>query len=511
MRAEAYWADCEKRMNSRLLFSASVLAFLSLCPAWATDAVKGIETGFISYNGVDERCVRISPIPGGDYDKGDIEDETELCELDFYDDKLAVCPKTWATSIGAVIYDITSGPFKGRRREFQEEACLAGRLAKYIARKDLGKLKITMNQRFTSGTFSTSSLLYYHFSRYFDFTAKIPVAVWRNMDAQVFKDEIAEGGFGISSLNTMWRRNAMAWRVMLSALSDPDTYSKPAGFGTPDDIFSADRTKVYGALLDGSGNAYGPEFNGPLDASWGKAGYQALQRTPAYIALRYDGSLSEAIARGIDAMQDLPPAPEGGKKWPVSSQQMAFWMREWSEIALIDFIMSQQDRPGNIDFRAYYYWVENGNLKHVRADDRAPVDGSIPEDAILIRRTRVNDNDAGGRPIFENFARETGMLENLRHFDSKIYTRLMELDADFKSRGAILRWLESSLGLEPADVKMIVDNTSDASAILRGLCERGEMRFDLNPKRVFESGDMTSDIISCRTTLPAPIFRVGPQ
>ena len=63
-----------------------LLAGLVLAPltAFASDAVQGTETSFTSPNGVIERCVRIAPIPGGDYGKDDLDEEEGYCAIDFY-------------------------------------------------------------------------------------------------------------------------------------------------------------------------------------------------------------------------------------------------------------------------------------------------------------------------------------------------------------------------------------------------------------------------------------------
>jgi hypothetical protein len=175
-------------------------------------------------------------------------------------------------------------------------------------------------------------------------------------------------------------------------------------------------------------------------------------------------------------------------------------MREVSEIVLLDFIFSQQDRIGNIDFTPYYYWLENGEQKHKKAKHHEPGDADVPADAILLRRTNLNDNDAGGRVAYANFTKSTQMLEKLRHFDAGVYRKLVALDMDLQSGGPVFQWLDSSLGLSDRQVKQVVDNTALAAGILRDSCNRGDLRFDLNPKRFFETGDITPETVSCDGT-----------
>ena len=176
---------------------------------------------------------------------------------------------------------------------------------------------------------------------------------------------------------------------------------------------------------------------------------------------------------------------------------MVFWMRELSEIVLLDFIFSQQDRVGNIDFTPYYYWAEDADLKHKKAKHHEPGDGSVPDGAMLIRRTNLNDNDAGGRVQYANFAKSTEMLEKLRHFDAGVYGRLVALDADLQSDGPIFQWTAGSLGLSNGEMSQIVKNTRLAVGILQDSCRRGDLIFDLNPMRFFLTGDVEPNPVDC--------------
>jgi hypothetical protein len=117
-------------------------------PAAASDAVTGIETLHQSPNGVVERCVRIAPIPDGEYGKDDLADEEAFCSIDLYAADVAMCPKTWSTSPGTMIYDVSEGPYAGDRVEFERNACKEGKSAKdcvfrgtwAVISRDLGRV-----------------------------------------------------------------------------------------------------------------------------------------------------------------------------------------------------------------------------------------------------------------------------------------------------------------------------------------------------------------------------------
>jgi hypothetical protein len=310
------------------------------------------------------------------------------------------------------------------------------------------------------------------------------------MDSRMHLTEVAEPGLVISGHNQSARMNHEGWRYLVNADESPESYTPT------DDIFTSDRTQIYGVLLSSPGHRYGSEINGTRKSGWGKGQNEDFQKTPAYLALRSSLPLEEAISQGLsEGRKDRTIAKDLGKDVPP--QQMLYWMRELSEIVLLDYIFSQQDRVGNIDFTPYYYWVEAGELKHKKANHHEPGDGDVPAGALLIRRTNLNDNDAGGRVQYANFAKSTQMLEKLRRFDASVYRKLMALDADLQSQGPIYQWTASSLGLNDGQIQQIVKNTNLAAAILSESCRRGELVFDLNPKQYFETGSVTPDEVSC--------------
>lgn len=471
-------------------FAALTTVTVTAGIAQASDAVVGTEAFFNSPNGVSERCVRIAAIPGGSYSNGDAKDEADYCAIDFYDPAVALCPKTWSTSPGMMVYDVSEGAYANNRTEFERNACKEGKSAKDLAADDLAKFKSTMNAKGTSGTFAPSSLLYYHFSRYFDATVKVPVAVWRSMDAKAHQSEVADPGLALSGGKHGGRMNHEGWRTFAAADRDPSVY-RPT-----DELFTQDRSQIYGVLLSSPGHRYGSEINGTRKSGWGKGQNEDFQQTPAFLALRSEQPLEDAIAHGLrEGRKDRQIAKDlGGDGTP---QQMVFWMAELTEIVLLDFIFSQQDRVGNIDFTPYYYWVEDGKVKSKKAKHHEAGDGTVPLTSVLLRRTNLNDNDAGGRVQYANFAKSTGMLEKLRHFDPEIYQKLMALDADLQAQGPVYQWVATSVGLDKGQIAQIVKNTALAAGILRASCTQGKLIFDLDPDGYFATGKTAAAEVSC--------------
>jgi hypothetical protein len=471
-----------------LRFTTILIACFAASTAFANDMVRGEETLFSSPNGVQERCVRIAPMPGGDYSNGDLEEEAAYCTVDFYAASVALCPKTWSTSPGTMVYDITEGPYANDRAAFSRNACHEGKSAGDLAADNLAKFKITMNADGTSGTYAPSSLAYYHLSRYFDTLVEVPVAVWRSMDAAEHRSQVAEPGLAMTG--SAQRMNHAGWRALVAAEANPASYSPT------DDIMTADRLQIYGVLLSSPGHRYGSEINGTRQSGWGAGQNRDFQETPAFLALRADAPLREAIATGLqEAVRVRQIAHDLGDQG--TPEQMVFWMREISEIVLLDYIMSQQDRVGNIDFTPYWYWLEDGVVERKKAKHHEPGDGDVPEGAMLLRRTNLNDNDAGGRVAYANFAKSTEMLQKLRHFDAGVYEQLIALNADLQTQGEIYGWLSTSIGLKESEVRQVLNNTALATGILQESCRAGRLRFDLDAERFFETGQAQEEAVNC--------------
>ena len=364
------------------------------------------------------------------------------------------------------------------------KACREGKSADRLAKDKLAKYKTTMNAKGTSGTYAPSSLLYYHFSRYFDTVVDVPVSVWRSMDRREHYDRVVRTGLDVSSSGGS-PMNRSGWEILAKGAEDPSTY-RPTS-----ELYTDDGGQIFGILLESDGRRYGAEINGTRRSGWGAGQNRDLQETAPFLALRYAGTLSDAIAYGVATASKDPDLRKAMTVEP-SSLQMTFWMTELSEVVLLDFIFSQQDRVGNIDYRDFWYWVANGQVERRSATTSKPPADIATHKPVKVRRSIINDNDAGGRIPYANFAKTTGMIENLRHFRGSTYTRLQRLAADFKRSGPMYEWLSTSFGISERQVTQVVKNTVESAGILRDACVAGRLQFSLDPLAVI-AGEVIDD------------------
>ncbi|NQZ18928.1 MAG: hypothetical protein HRT44_06695 [Bdellovibrionales bacterium] len=285
------------------------------------------------------------------------------------------------------------------------------------------------------------------------------------------------------------------------------------------DIF-ADETKenLYGVFIKGPGERYGPEFNGIRGGGY-VSQHQKFQKTPGFYALKSSKSALEATMEGVSLAGQSSTMRPYLKKLSGSEgqQQVLFWMRELTELNLLDFIFSQQDRVGNIDYRFYWYYVKNGEVKRqkVEADydnrnrdfiDRLSPEGVTDKDGdliaqynpIIVQRTFLNDNDAGTKTSYANFAKRVGHLDGMKHYSLKIYRKLHELNRDLQAKGEIYQWAANSIGLTSGELKWFRENTRLATQSLTAQCEAG-MKFDLdNVDEFLVSGVQKTENVDCQ-------------
>ena len=441
-----------------------------------------IVTRYQSPNGLLEASVILDQIPQGNYSKRDKRKEKLYSEVDFYDDKIALCPKTWSTSPATMVRDLSQSSFT--QKTYEKKYCKGKTVPANV--KKLAKFKMTMNQSGTSGTFSASSLLYYHFSRYFDTVVHTPPAIYREMDRKAHLDRVTRSGSARTSRGMI----AKGWDHLYRAEKKPSRY-KPT-----DELFTPSRNKVYGVMLKGKGARYGPEINGARRRRWGSPQHEEFQETIPYLALRSDKPLLKAIKHAKGRASSLIRRSTGD----VSDLQMIYWMRELTEIVLLDYIFSQQDRIGNIDYRWAWYWIEDNKVKKQwqsgkqsrgRMRNKKPPAEIAQFSPILLQRTQLNDNDAGGRVPYANFAKRTGALQKLRHFSAKTYTRLLDLNDDLQNKGEVYQFIGHNFVLDSGQVRQIVKNTRLATDILKDTNGIDKLRFDLdNPKDFLLNGDV---------------------
>jgi hypothetical protein len=450
------------------------------------------------------QCVILNRFPadsGAHYRSKDDDKEKALCSIDFNSDNVGLCPKTWSTSPGTEVYDISNSQYKQKVSDFESAFCPKQRALDVAGVEKLAAYKQSVNAQFgqrTSATFSQSSALYYHFSRYLSTTVDVPVAVMRTMDAQDHLRMVANRGLALAPAGMIHG----GWVVVTSAEKNP------SGYVPVNEFYYGDVKDglLYGTMLKSPGTRYGPEFNGNIAGKGYSQEYVFMQQTPAFLALTTQKPFADAAAAGL-AGSKKDPVVARALGASVANEQMMFWMQELSEVLILDHIFNQQDRPGNIDYLWEWYYVgSDGKVKSDKVDSdvsRAKMASvAMPDEVkssakhVLIQKTQIGDNDAGGRH-YANFTKNFGLLPKLHHMNATTYQQLMRLASDFQSKGPLYNYLQTTFYLSPNYVANIAQNTIDAANILRTTCKAGTMRFDLDAEGYIATGAAKEEPLQC--------------
>lgn len=409
----------------------------------------------------EEKCAISEPMPGATYSEKDKKKEQDLCNINFHDEQVALCPKTWSTSAATSVYGLKD---VGMSQSKFEAQCKGKSVPK--GTKKLAKFKQNMNAENASSIWIKGIQTYYHLSRYLGTQVEIPVAVYREMNSDEHLKRVAQYGPGRS----LSGQNRTAWNWIITAEKNPSKVSASTGF------FTEDLKNIRGLLYKDQGDRYGHEFIGSDD--WGQAASTKFMNTAPYRALRVDADLNTAVKMGL---------ANAGRTGKTSSLQMVSWMRDLTEIVVMDYILSQQDRFGNLDYEKKYVWVENGEVKSRDfKEGLSGIEGFKPQ---VLQETQMGDNDASVHFSYTNFAKLHGYLKNIYHFSAKIYTRLHELQADFKSNRLVAGYLKSEIGYTDKELARFETQLNEVMSYLRAQCSEGKLRFDLDePKHYLIRG-----------------------
>jgi hypothetical protein len=315
--------------------------------------------------------------------------------------------------------------------------------------------------------------------------------------------------------------NANAWGFMRQALSNPK------GWSDRDGLFTPDRLQIYGALLKDKGQRYGSEIIGLRQGQGYPAQNDELQQTPSFLALASPGDLQTAIRHGIQKAFQNSAMKEAFRSEAPSTLQMVLWMNEMSEMAVLDYVFSQQDRVGNIDFRWYWMFVDGeGNFRKAKVQSEVSLKskGTLlakvvktyaandnSDDArdarmyqairqynpILVQKTMIGDNDAGGRVEYANFTKRQKFLEKFKHLNPRLYKKIIKMDLDFKSQGALYSYFKETFGLDNKQFNQIISNTASAAQILKSACESDTLKFDLVSHKNAAKNEFTEETLKC--------------
>lgn len=393
-----------------------------------------------------------------------------LCDIDFASNSTALCAKTWSTSPAALIYDLQTTPWQGKYNEFEAQICANGKSAVKQAAGQLAVFKYSTNGSDTSATYAPSALLYDHLSRWLGVRVMVPETVVQSFPIDWYHERVVSKGLELTSKHRSQKMVHAAWILVDDVLTDPAAHPLAAEMLIDND------SRLWGVNARFTGRRYGPEVNGTRASGWGKGQNRDFQQTAPFRALRSELPIDAAAKAAIEDTREDPAMSEALAAG-TDPLQVQWWAAEILEIVLLDYLLGQQDRIGNIDYQWRWLWIDSGELQ---SEPYSKKSSPPAPDAKRMRISWLNDNDAGVRSSYTNYAKLTGMLENLRHFDAALFSRLGELAADFRDQGPVYQAIESNYYLTSREFERIAKRVAEAYREVAQACKAGLLTFDLD-------------------------------
>lgn len=398
---------------------------------------------FISPSGLEEAC-HVASISGTnqgiEYSLKDLKKQKKLCKMDFHSSenqykykgvksKLAVCPKVKNTSPALEVFVLKA---ETDRDQFLASEC--GNKIKATAKK-LAKFKVS-----TSCGYVPSMLGYYHIGRLLNI-GNVPVAVYRTLD---LREHIKKAEFGVELTKGFSGWLPKNWVTLTQQLKSGSSK-----------LVNESKDQSFGALLDN------PKGELSYSAMFG-SGTSGYLKTKFYKQAKKRGEITKQFSKSLSNIGSI------------------FALKDFTDMLIIDAILSQFDRYGNANAYQYYYFFENGELveEKFKKEDPAQVALMKSKGARLVKRLLLKDNDCG--IAFRNRTLEDGALKKIRHYSKETFDKLASLNEKM-SDPSFVSFLKNNLKFKDSDVAKVRANTASVYNLIHKGVESGKVFLDLNP------------------------------
>jgi len=442
-------------MTIAIPFAALLVSGAALCystnalAALAADAQRGEKLVEHPVPGrKSEVCVIPKHFPNAVYSDADLKAEGQLCDID-ENSNAAVCPKTNSTNPGLDFYSLAQG---STSKGIVSVNC-----------KKPGAKKIAKYKLSTSCSYTPSILGYYHVAGMLGGIANVPPAVLRTFDLQ---NHIALGRFALGE-TVQSALIHQTWASLMAQLTAGARASRR------DLLLTDDFTQSYGALSVNPRQEqfYKDFFNGGANNIGRAANFR--DKNPIMALLSRSGDISAAV----------------GRTFNVENVQKMVQLRDAANLIVIDTLMNQQDRFGNIHYIESYYYLDSKDANSdgtpkLKWKPKLKSDQAPPANSLVIKEMMLKDNDCGVAK--QNLAKQAGLARRLGHIDPATYYRILQFDAIADSPSTKQFFTEELL-FTSRDYVSVRGNLRELAANLHQACLQGKLKLDLDLPAHFSS------------------------
>jgi hypothetical protein len=169
-------------------------------------------------------------------------------------------------------------------------------------------------------------------------------------------------------------------------------------------------------------------------------------------------------------------------------------VRDVGEMAIIDHILAQQDRFGNVAKKDKIFWLEqtaDGQKLHSVKASKAnkPMAGSNQTTMEYLNANHIPyvqfpvmvlaDNDCGLRQD-SNVVKKNNMVQHLRHISSSVYKHVRSFAKT--NPDDLLEYFQNQTLMTSDEAKGVIARLQEVASILKGNCDNGTLLFDSEPE-----------------------------
>jgi hypothetical protein len=166
-----------------------------------------------------------------------------------------------------------------------------------------------------------------------------------------------------------------------------------------------------------------------------------------------------------------------------TSVAMLYQLKDYSDMLVIDYILSQEDRFGNMAYKDYYYFINDaGEIQRSRIRDSESELSTEQSDPNLykVRRLVLKDNDCGVNRL--NRTKQSKIMSKIRHMSLNTYQSLLKLEANIETEN-LEHFFKNELLFSTKDWENFEHAIQNLKSILQKNCRSGRLSLDLNPQR----------------------------
>jgi hypothetical protein len=385
-----------------------------------------------------EICVIPKKYPNAIYSSKDVELEQELCGLNS-SQPVALCPKLKSTNPAIEFFSIPQGMTASQVESKKCDTDESKKLAKYK-----GSI---------SCSYTPSLLSYYHISRILGNIDQVPPVVIRTMN---LKNHKALAEKAVAQVNPSFTLLKQIWSGYNAHLKAGASSSKK------DALFTTDFTQSYGALQlnPRSEEKYSEMF---FSAKGKETRAEAFRnRSPIYALIKDQRDLKTLV----------------GSQFNQANVQKVLQMQNVADMIVLDHMLSQADRFGNMHFsNAYFYVASEGGTLNVKRKNKMDAQEIASTGAVQVKHMMLKDNDCGVTK--ENMAQKAGLIKGVNHISPTTYARLVRLQYDV-TQEETRNFFKAETLMTDTDYNLFKTNLNEVVNTLKDACKAGRLKLDLD-------------------------------